>query len=57
MDNNLYEIIYSDPPWPQTKGNIRKCRPNQNKNLDFSFGSAFCAQRITTISPVLMIYM
>lgn len=30
-----YEIIYSDPPWPQQKGNIRKCRPNQTKALDY----------------------
>lgn len=31
----MYEIIYSDPPWPQKKGNSRKCRPNQGKNLDY----------------------
>lgn len=31
-----YEIIYTDPPWPQKKGNIRKCRPNQGKDLDYS---------------------
>lgn len=30
-----FDIIYSDPPWPQKKGNIRKCRPNQRKNLDY----------------------
>lgn len=30
-----YEIIYTDPPWAQTKGNLRKCRPNQNKYLDY----------------------
>lgn len=30
-----YEIIYSDPPWEQTKGNKRKCRPNQGKALDY----------------------
>ena len=30
-----YGIIYSDPPWPQTKGNIRACRPNQKKELDY----------------------
>ena len=30
-----YEIIYTDPPWKQTKGNIRKCRPNQTKELDY----------------------
>jgi len=32
----LYDIIYSDPPWPQNKGNTRKCRPNQGKNLDYN---------------------
>ena len=31
-----YGIIYSDPPWPQTKGNARKCRPNQGKALDYN---------------------
>ena len=30
-----YGIIYTDPAWKQTKGNIRKCRPNQNKKLDY----------------------
>lgn len=30
-----YEIIYSDPPWKQTKGNARKCRPRQGKTLDY----------------------
>jgi N6-adenosine-specific RNA methylase IME4 len=32
---NKYGIIYSDPPWEQNKGNRRKCRPNQDKNLDY----------------------
>lgn len=31
-----YGIIYSDPPWEQTKGNARKCRANQGKYLDYS---------------------
>lgn len=31
-----YEIIYTDPPWPQTKGNARKCRPKQGKALDYN---------------------
>ena len=31
----MYEIIYSDPPWSQQKGNKRKCRPNQDKALDY----------------------
>jgi len=31
-----YGIIYSDPPWAQKKGGIRKTRPNQDRNLDYS---------------------
>ena len=31
----MYGIIYTDPPWPQQKGNLRKCRPNQEKSLDY----------------------
>ena len=27
--------IYTDPPWPQKKGNRRECRPGQGKNLDY----------------------
>ena len=30
-----YQIIYADPPWKQTKGGLRKCRPNQNRDLDY----------------------
>lgn len=30
-----YQIIYSDPPWDQKKGGVRKCRPNQHKDLDY----------------------
>jgi len=30
-----YNIIYTDPPWPQEKGNARKARPNQGKELDY----------------------
>ena len=30
-----YGLIYADPPWKQSKGNIRKCRPNQGKQLDY----------------------
>lgn len=33
--NGKYDIIYSDPAWQQTKGNKRKCRPNQDKDLDY----------------------
>jgi N6-adenosine-specific RNA methylase IME4 len=30
-----YDFIYTDPAWKQTKGNKRKCRPNQGKELDY----------------------
>lgn len=30
-----YGIVYSDPPWSQKKGNVRACRPNQTKSLDY----------------------
>lgn len=33
--SNVYDLIYSDPAWPQKKGNIRACRPNQTKELDY----------------------
>ncbi len=33
---NVYDIIYTDPPWKQTKGNVRKCRPRQGKQLDYN---------------------
>ena len=33
--NKKYGIIYSDPPWPQKKGGIRKCRPKQDRELDY----------------------
>lgn len=33
---NTYDIFYTDPPWKQTKGNLRKCRPNQGKQLDYN---------------------
>lgn len=32
---NKYDIIYTDPPWQQTKSNFRKSRPNQKKALDY----------------------
>lgn len=31
-----YGVIYTDPPWQQTKSNFRKARPNQKKTLDYS---------------------
>lgn len=33
--HKTYDIIYSDPPWPQKKSNARRCRPNQGKDLDY----------------------
>lgn len=31
-----YGIIYTDPPWKQTKGGKRSCRPNQGRELDYT---------------------
>lgn len=31
-----HQIIYADPPWKQTKGGLRKVRPNQEKKLDYN---------------------
>lgn len=30
-----YGIIYTDPPWQQKKAGLRKCRPNQGRELDY----------------------
>lgn len=30
-----YDIIYTDPPWKQNKGGLRKSRPNQTRELDY----------------------
>jgi len=35
MENKKYNIIYADPSWNQTKGGLRKERPNQNRSLDY----------------------
>lgn len=32
---NKYDIIYTDPPWQQNKGGLRKSRPNQTRELDY----------------------
>lgn len=32
---NKYSLIYADPPWKQTKGGLRKARPNQGKDFDY----------------------
>lgn len=34
--DNKYDLIYTDPPWPQKKGGVRKCRPNQTRSLDYN---------------------
>ncbi len=34
--NKKYQIILADPPWKQTKGGLRRCRPNQNRKLDYT---------------------
>ena len=31
-----YDIFYTDPPWSQTKGGLRKARPKQGKELDYN---------------------
>lgn len=33
--DNRYDIIYSDPPWKQQKGGLRKARPNQTRSFDY----------------------
>lgn len=30
-----YKVLLVDPPWKQTKGGLRKARPNQEKKLDY----------------------
>ena len=30
-----YDIIYTDPPWEQKKGGLRKSRPRQTRKLDY----------------------
>ena len=30
-----YQVIYADPPWKQKKGGLRKCAPNQTRELDY----------------------
>lgn len=30
-----YDLVYTDPPWSQKKGNMRKCRPKQGRELDY----------------------
>ena len=30
------DIFYADPPWSQKKGGLRKSRPNQGRELDYS---------------------
>lgn len=33
--DNKYGIIYTDPPWPQKKGGLRKVAKNQTRELDY----------------------
>ena len=35
IHGDKFDIIYTDPPWNQTKGNARKCRAKQGKLLDY----------------------
>tara|TARA_Y100000310_G_scaffold341165_1_gene439428 strand:+ start:277 stop:798 length:522 start_codon:yes stop_codon:yes gene_type:complete len=35
MSIKKHNIIYADPPWKQTKGGLRKARPNQTRKLDY----------------------
>ena len=35
LNSEKYDLIYTDPPWQQTKGGLRGCRPNQQKVLDY----------------------
>lgn len=30
-----YDIFYTDPPWAQNKGGLRKSRPKQGRELDY----------------------
>lgn len=43
---NKYDMVYSDPPWEQKKGNLRKCRPKQGKELDY------CTMKIEDIEKL-----
>ena len=56
--NKQYQIIYADPPWRQFKGGLRKCRPNQNRNLDYSTLSLGCIQGILSKidAPILFLW-
>jgi len=31
-----YQIVYADPPWNRLKGGLRKARPHQGRQLDYS---------------------
>lgn len=35
--DNVYNLIYADPPWKQTKGGKKNCRPaSSGKSLDYN---------------------
>ena len=46
-----YGIIYTDPPWPQKKGNLRKVRPGQKKELDYK---TLCLEEIMEIHDIVL---
>ena len=50
---NKYGIIYTDPPWQQTKGGFKKARPNSTgKPLDYKTLSIEEIKQIHSILPV-----
>jgi len=54
----MYQVIYADPPWEQTKGGLRKCRPNQLKNLDYPTMNLSEIKKIFVLlnAPILFIW-
>lgn len=46
MRKNQQILIYADPPWKQTKGGLRKSRPNQNRKLDYKTISLTAIEKI-----------
>jgi N6-adenosine-specific RNA methylase IME4 len=42
----MFDIVYADPPWRQTKGGHRQCRPQQGTALDYG---TLSIERITAI--------
>ena len=48
---NQYNIVYADPPWKQTKGGLRKTRPNQGKTLDYPTMNLEDIQKTLSLYP------